>query len=121
MRYRETRMNDRAIAAVFSLAPDFSENPASDLLAFFLRPMIKSSTHNTMFTKTLTASLLVFLAASRGALLAQEKPERVSSERARANFGRPVVLAADDVRAFADAPVGFDNLYQKWLLCHPKP
>jgi len=74
-----------------------------------------------MFTKTLTASLLVFLAASRGALLAQEKPERVSSERARANFGRPVVLAADDVRAFPDAPVGFDNLYQKWLLCHPKP
>ncbi len=41
--------------------------------------------------------------------LPQEKPEQVSSERARANFGRPVVLAADDVRAFPDAPAGFDK------------
>lgn len=41
------------------------------------------------------------------ALLAQEKPEQVSPEHARANFGRPVVLAADDVRAFPDAPTGF--------------
>jgi enterochelin esterase-like enzyme len=40
---------------------------------------------------------------------AQEKPEQVSSERARANFGRPVVLAADDVRAFPDAPAGFNT------------
>ena len=62
-----------------------------------------------MFTKSLTASLLLLLAGSRGALLAQEKPEQVSSERAQANFGRPVVLAADDVRAFPDAPAGFDK------------
>jgi enterochelin esterase-like enzyme len=41
-------------------------------------------------------------------LLAQEKPEQVSPERARANFGRPVVLAADDVHAFPDAPAGFN-------------
>ena len=41
--------------------------------------------------------------------LAQEKPEQVSSERARANFGRPITLAADDVRAFPDAPAGFDK------------
>jgi len=54
-------------------------------------------------------SLLMLLAASRGAALAQEKPEAVSPERARGNFGRPVVLAADDVRAFPDAPVGFDK------------
>jgi enterochelin esterase-like enzyme len=40
---------------------------------------------------------------------AQEKPEQVSPERARANFGRPVVLAPDDVRAFPDAPAGFDK------------
>jgi enterochelin esterase-like enzyme len=40
---------------------------------------------------------------------AQENPEHVSPEGARANFGRPVVLAADDVRAFPDAPAGFDK------------
>jgi beta-galactosidase len=39
----------------------------------------------------------------------QENPEQVSSERARANFGRQIVLAADDVRAFPDAPPGFDK------------
>jgi enterochelin esterase-like enzyme len=61
-----------------------------------------------VFTKTVTTSLLVLLAASRGTL-AQEKPEQVSPERARANFGRAVVLAADDVRAFPDAPTGFDQ------------
>jgi enterochelin esterase-like enzyme len=41
--------------------------------------------------------------------LAQETPEQVSAERARANFERRVVLAADDVRAFPDAPAGFDQ------------
>ena len=39
---------------------------------------------------------------------AQEKPAQVSSERARANFAREIVLAPDDVRAFPDAPSGFD-------------
>ncbi len=43
------------------------------------------------------------------AALAQGKPEAVSAERARANFARPVVLAPDDVRAFPDAPAGFDQ------------
>jgi enterochelin esterase-like enzyme len=59
--------------------------------------------------RTVTTSLLVFVAASYGAAQANENPERVSPERARANFGRPVVLAADDVRAFPDAPHGFDT------------
>jgi len=72
--------------------------------------MKKSSARTAAFTKTVTTSLLVLLAASRGTALAQEKPEQVSSERARTNFGRPVVLAADDVRAFPDAPAGFDKL-----------
>jgi enterochelin esterase-like enzyme len=71
--------------------------------------MKKSSTRKAAFTKTVTASLLLLLAACRGTALAQEKPEAVSPERARANFGRPVVLAADDVRAFPDAPAGFDK------------
>ena len=49
------------------------------------------------------------LGCSLATAFAQEKPEQVSSERARANFGRPVVLAADDVRAFPDAPAGFNT------------
>lgn len=38
---------------------------------------------------------------------AQEKPEQVSPERARANFARPIELAADDVRALPEPPAGF--------------
>jgi enterochelin esterase-like enzyme len=50
----------------------------------------------------------IFLAA--GALaLAQEKPEEASQARARANFGRPIVLAPDDVRAFPEPPATFDE------------
>jgi len=41
--------------------------------------------------------------------VAQEIPKQVSPERARTNFGRPVVLAADDLRAFPDAPAGFNT------------
>jgi enterochelin esterase-like enzyme len=52
---------------------------------------------------------VIIIAVSCGAALAQEKPDQVSPERVRANFGRPVVLAADDVRAFPDAPAGFDK------------
>ncbi|MBW8781689.1 MAG: esterase family protein [Verrucomicrobia bacterium] len=42
------------------------------------------------------------------ALSAQDKPADTSPERARANFGRAVQLADDDVRMFPDAPAGFD-------------
>jgi enterochelin esterase-like enzyme len=52
---------------------------------------------------------LVLLAASLQ-LQAQEQPAQVSAGRARANFGRPIVLAADDVRAFPDAPAGYRDL-----------
>ncbi|MEO6993662.1 MAG: alpha/beta hydrolase-fold protein [Lacunisphaera sp.] len=41
--------------------------------------------------------------------LAQEKPADASPERARANFARPVVLAADDVRLFPEAPAGYNK------------
>jgi enterochelin esterase-like enzyme len=51
---------------------------------------------------------LFFLAAPITSA-AREKPEPVSAARARANFGRPVVLAADDRRALPDAPAGFDK------------
>lgn len=53
--------------------------------------------------------LAVLLALAAGALPAQEKPEESSPERARANFARPIELAADDVRAFPDAPAGFNT------------
>lgn len=36
-----------------------------------------------------------------------ENPEQVSPARARANFARPIVLAADDVRTIPDAPADF--------------
>lgn len=62
-----------------------------------------------MFRRTCLTAIVIILAASHGVALAQDKPEQVSAERARANFGRPVLLAADDVRAFPDAPAGFDK------------
>lgn len=39
----------------------------------------------------------------------QDNPEQTSPEKARANFARPIELGADDVRAFPDAPAGFDQ------------
>ena len=42
------------------------------------------------------------------ASLAQQA-DTVSPEQARANFGRPVVLAPDDVQVFPDPPAGFDR------------
>ena len=71
--------------------------------------MNRPALRNTVFNGSVTTGLLLLLAASQGAAFAQEKPEQVSSNRARANFARPVVLAADDVRAFPDAPAGFDK------------
>jgi enterochelin esterase-like enzyme len=52
---------------------------------------------------------LFFLAAATVAC-PQERPADVSAERARANFARPIVLAADDVRVFPEAPAGFRKL-----------
>ena len=68
--------------------------------------MKKSSVRKAAFAKMVTTSLLVLLTVLARA---QEKPEPVSPERARANFGRPVVLTADDVRAFPEAPAGFNK------------
>lgn len=60
------------------------------------------------FARFMQARFFMALILASGPMFAQEMPEQVSPERARANFGRPVVLAADDVRAFPDAPAGFD-------------
>lgn len=51
----------------------------------------------------------ILLLSIAGASFARDE-EQVTPERARANFARPVVLGADDVRAFADAPAGFSDV-----------
>jgi enterochelin esterase-like enzyme len=43
-------------------------------------------------------------------ILAQEKPADVSAERARANFAREIVLAADDVRLYPEPPAGYRDI-----------
>ena len=45
-------------------------------------------------------TLSLCLLAAAAPAFAQENPEQVSDARARANFARPIELAADDVRAF---------------------
>ncbi|MEO6280489.1 alpha/beta hydrolase-fold protein [Roseateles sp.] len=54
-------------------------------------------------TKTLAAIALLALASAASA----QGVETVTPDRARANFGRPITLAADDVRAFPAPPAGF--------------
>jgi len=54
--------------------------------------------------KALVATLL-FISTVAGQ--AQEKPAEASRERAQANFARPVVLAADDVRLFPEPPADY--------------
>lgn len=51
--------------------------------------------------------LSVLLLAAATAAHAQEKSEQASPDRARANFARTIVLAADDVRLFPEAPDGY--------------
>src|SRR5437870_1279260 len=73
------------------------------LLKYFMQnPFTANATIPRIF-------LAAIILAASGATRAQEKPAQVSPESARVNFGRPVVLAPDDVRAFPDAPAGFDQ------------
>lgn len=58
----------------------------------------------------LISAIGIFLFSVASASFAQDK-EQTTPERARANFARPIVLGADDVRAFADAPVGFRDVH----------
>ncbi|WP_208543180.1 alpha/beta hydrolase [Marilutibacter alkalisoli] len=53
------------------------------------------------------AGILLF---SIAAVSFAREEEPVTPERARANFARPIVLGADDVRTFADASDGFRDL-----------
>src|SRR5690606_3809750 len=66
------------------------------------------SEDSAMNTRLISTIAIVF--ASLGSVaLAQENSADNSEERARANFQRPIVLAPDDVRAFDDAPAGFNT------------
>jgi len=51
----------------------------------------------------------VVLLTLASAVPGQDNPEQTSPERARANFGRSIQLGPDDVRAFPEAPEGFDK------------
>jgi len=44
------------------------------------------------------------------AVSAQEKPADASADRARANFARPITLAADDIRQFPEPPADYRSL-----------
>lgn len=57
--------------------------------------------------RTGACSYLAALLIAIGVCQAQERPEDVSAERARANFARPIVLAPDDVRVFPEPPADF--------------
>lgn len=57
-------------------------------------------------TRSLPVLALGLLAAA-AVVSAQEDPALVSDARARANFARPIALAADDIRAFPEAPAGY--------------
>lgn len=56
----------------------------------------------------LAVSGLLFLAI--GSAPAQDQPNEAGRERARANFARPIVLAADDVRLFPEPPADYREL-----------
>src|SRR5687768_1200415 len=53
------------------------------------------------------ATILLLVAAA--AAPAQEKPQGPPPAPGRGNMGRPIVLGPDDVRAFPDAPPGFNT------------
>jgi hypothetical protein len=70
---------------------------------------MKNQSTQNMLQRTVLTAINIVLDASGGATLAQENAEQVSPEQARGNFGRQIVLAPDDARAFPDAPTGFDK------------
>jgi enterochelin esterase-like enzyme len=63
--------------------------------------------------KSYSAFLLFASLSAAGFAQPAEQPERVNPEQARNNFGRTIALAANDVRAFPDAPAGFRTAPEK--------
>ena len=62
-----------------------------------------------MKPKRIATLAAVLLLACVSGLSAQDQAEQTSPERARANFARSIELGPDDVRAFPEAPNGFDK------------
>ena len=58
-----------------------------------------------MKTHSIRFAALLLLGVAAG--FALEKPAEVSADRARTNFARPVVLAADDVRLYPEPPADY--------------
>ena len=54
-------------------------------------------------------STTILLLVAAAAAPAQEKPQGPPPAQGRGNMGRPIVLGPDDVRAFPDAPAGFNT------------
>ena len=54
-------------------------------------------------------STTILLLVAAAAASAQEKPQGPPPAQGRGNMGRPIVLGPDDVRAFPDAPPGFNT------------
>jgi enterochelin esterase-like enzyme len=63
----------------------------------------------TVAWRALICATIALLFPLSEAARSQESPSEASEERARANFARPIELADDDVRAFDDAPLGFNT------------
>jgi len=70
-------------------------------MAFASRRLMKNRAH-------VFSTMILFLAAAAAAP-AQEKPQAPPPAQGRGNMGRPIVLGPDDVRAFPDAPPGFNT------------
>src|SRR5688500_9520254 len=71
------------------------------MMAFASRRLMQHRAH--VFSTT-----ILFLVAAAAAP-AQEKPQGPPPSQGRGNMSRPIVLGPDDVRAFPDAPPGFNT------------
>ena len=54
-------------------------------------------------------STTILLLVAAAAASAQQPPQGPPPAQGRGNMGRPIVLGPDDVRAFPDAPAGFNR------------
>ena len=55
------------------------------------------------------SSITILLLVAAAAAPARQKPQGPPRAQGRGNMGRPIVLGPDDVRAFPDAPPGFNT------------
>ena len=62
-----------------------------------------------MKNRSCVFSTAILLLVAAAAAPAQEKPQGPPPAQGRGNMGRPIVLGPDDVRAFPDAPAGFNT------------